>query len=122
VSGITVRLTLPRVIEWRGSGILTRADMRGALRATEQIFDQDPGPFDWLSDGTGIDSFEPGLPSVAVRWTLPRMQRIRRSAIVARQGPMLAVARTFQYLLPKIRVGAFTSREEALAFLLQSRG
>jgi hypothetical protein len=47
-----------------------------------------------------------------------RSDRYIRSAIVARHPTVVAVAKTFRYLLPSIPLSVFGTREEALRFLV----
>jgi hypothetical protein len=105
------------LIECVGTGRVTRIHVVSAQRMFESIYESDGRRFDRLFDGVGIESFEPGLPWLWIRWSLQFHDRNGQVAVVGRPGPMISVAGTFRYLLPRARIGVFTNRSAALNFL-----
>lgn len=114
---IAVSLLDGRIIECVGRGYLRRDHVITAQHAIGEILATRPGPLDSLFDGAAIETFEPGLPMEWIRWSMSRNLHPHRVAIVGRPGPMLSVAKTFTYLLPKLRFGLFANRADALNFL-----
>lgn len=110
---VVVSMIGEAIIESRGIGYLRRPAVEAAQAEIEKILRRHDGSFDSLFDGSEITGFEIGLPMFWVRWSLPIIHRFRRLAVVGRAGPMLAVARPFQYLMPTLSVGLFESRDEA---------
>jgi hypothetical protein len=115
--GIEVSLLDETIIECRARGHLCLDHVLAAQAEIERLARVIVGTVDSLYDGAAIESFEPGLPIRWVRWGGVHRERPRRVAIVARPGPMTAVARTFRVLMPTMRLAIFTDRAAALAFL-----
>lgn len=115
--GIGVRELAGGVLECRAWGHLESDHVLAAQGEIEALLRKGTRFSAALFDGRDNDSFEPGLPVRWVRWAAERKYAFPRLAIVARPGPMSAVAATVPYLLPGLRVRVFTSREVAIDWL-----
>jgi hypothetical protein len=118
--GIGVRELAGGVLECRAWGHLEAEHVATAQSEIEALLDTGASFAAALFDGRDNDSFEPGLPVRWVRWASARRDALARLAIVARPGPMSAVAGTIPYLLPGLKVRVFTSRDAAIDWLRRS--
>jgi hypothetical protein len=115
--GIVVTEIARGVLECRAFGHVRLADVVAAQNDIDAMLARG-GPFDAaIFDGRENVSFDPGLPVRWVRWAAARKYPFPRVAIVARPGPMTAVAWTMPYLVPSTRIRVFTSRDAAIAWV-----
>lgn len=118
--GIGVRELAGDVLECRAWGHLEPEHVTAAQSEIDAMLDKGQSFSAALFDGRDNDSFAPGLPVRWVRWATMRGNPFPRLAIVARPGPMTAVAGTIPYLLPRLKMRVFTSRDAALEWLRRS--
>lgn len=114
---ITVAVRSDRILECVSHGFVRLEHVLAAQAEIESIGRRFHGTFDALFDGSESIGFEPALPIRWVRWGARFVDRVGKFAIVARPGPLMGIATTLPYLLPTWRIGLFSDRGAAVAFL-----
>jgi hypothetical protein len=101
-----------------GAGVLTIEAARFVRAEIDRIGELHPHIDRGLYDGTHVEGFEPGQAIEWIRWSRSRARPARAVAFVTRIPAALAAASTLRFMLPRLRFGAFPTRDAAIAFLL----
>jgi ABC-type transporter Mla MlaB component len=114
---VKVLLLAPQVLEFRLRGYISRGVLARSLAEATAVVEAHPEVTVTLWDATGVTGYDAGNVAVGIEWSRTRGRAVRASALVTRSPTVAAFTRVASVLLPWVQSLAFTTREEALAFV-----